>query len=858
MSARGSGRVKELYLEVVDLEPRAQEERLAGADVDADTLAAVRSLLDANRRAEAFFDDERALAPIAALAAGARGANAASDGSAGPADEPDEVPLEEAGIGRTIGAYRLEGLLGRGGMGSVWLAHRVDGQFQQQVAIKLLSLSALGAESHRRFLAEREILAHLQHPGIAPLFDGGVTEDGTPYFVMEYVRGAPIDAHCDAQTLDVAQRVALFLQVCDALAYAHDKGIVHRDIKPQNVLVSEGQVRLLDFGIAKLMQEKGDLAAHIDTATGQAPMTPAYASPEQLRAAPVTPATDVYALGLLLHELLTGDLPHRARGESGLALVRAILEDAVERPSARFATRTAGADPDLEDLARVRGATCAALERRLRGDLDTILLLALRKEPERRYPDARALADDLRRHLAGQPVLARAESRLYRTSRFLGRHRSTAAVTVAALIVLGVVGGAALWLASKSNQQGEQIVRERGRADELLAHLSELYESADPSLSPQASAAARGLLDAAVVPLREDVIADRELRAGLLFAAGRVYRRLSALDEALPLLEESLALRREFLEAPDEELCASLFQLGICRFRSGDVEGGTALLAESLEGELALHGTDHVHVAQVRYELGNCYHDAGLPDADVEFREAIRIYRASESQASDEYASALIALAQYVSVTGGMTQGVELLEEALAILDELHDGGHPAQARALDGLGLLHYNMDQPEKGIELLEEALRINRGFYADEGHTDLAWNLLNLGRLQQAEGIDAGVERIREAIEMYASLSDTTPSLMAFAQTSLGHALRSRDPAAAAQAYEDALAEYERGGARALFGVGTKQALADLLLRGERHARALELLGEIADTYAEHLGPDNPRTLNAAAALEAALAP
>ncbi|MGE0363332.1 MAG: serine/threonine-protein kinase [Vicinamibacterales bacterium] len=342
--------------------------------------------------------------------------------------------------GRRIGPYRVVREIGRGGMGVVYLADRADGQYERRVALKLATASLFDVAVRERFRGERDILAGLSHPNIATLYDGGVTPEGHPYFTMEFVEGRTIDAHCDARLLDVRARVRLFLDVCRAVSAAHRALIVHRDLKPSNVLVTDdGTVKLLDFGIAKLLPplpDRGD-----DTLTGARLLTPAYASPEQVAGGRVSTATDVYALGLLLYELLSGRRAHRVHGRSAAEIERAILEDeplslcqALGRPE------TADAAPDAQ-LARARATTPGRLRRRLAGDLQRIVAMALRKEPERRYESVSLLADDLERYLDGRPVRARGHSPVYRARRFVARHRLALAAAAAIVGTFGVTPG---------------------------------------------------------------------------------------------------------------------------------------------------------------------------------------------------------------------------------------------------------------------------------------------------------------------------------------------------------------------------------------------------------------------------------
>src|SRR5271156_6271900 len=343
------------------------------------------------------------------------------------ADEQDGR-VEPTGLqsGDRVGPYELIRLLGAGGMAEVWLAKRADGAFHRDVALKLPSLTRVRRDLEQRFMRERDILASLEHPHIARLYDAGIDTEGLPYLSMEYVKGQPLLAWCDTNALGVAERLSLFLQVVDAVKYAHEKNVIHRDLKPSNIFVTEsGQVRLLDFGVAKLLQEDAD-QTQISRIYGQA-LTPDYSSPELLGGEPVDPRSDVYSLGMVLYELLTGARPYRLNSQASLAGMRNALASAdVQRPSTQL-TREASA---------ARAATQEQLSRKLRGDLDALVLKALAKEPSERYDSAASMAQDLQRYLLGQPVKARSAPVSYRVGKFLRRNSATAWLVAMSIVAI--------------------------------------------------------------------------------------------------------------------------------------------------------------------------------------------------------------------------------------------------------------------------------------------------------------------------------------------------------------------------------------------------------------------------------------
>jgi serine/threonine protein kinase len=381
---------------------------------------------------------------------------------------------ERPTTGRQVGAYRIIEEIGHGGMGAVYLAERADEQYKKRVAIKLIKRGMDTESVLKRFRNERQILANFDHPNIARLLDGGTTEDGLPYFVMEYIEGRSVDEYCDAHNLSITERLNLFRQICSAVSYAHRHLVIHRDIKPSNILVTvEGVPKLLDFGIAKILQS-GASAETITTATGLRLMTPEYASPEQVGGAQVTIVSDVYSLGVVLYELLSGHSPYRFKSRSPQDIAQTIGETEPEKPSTvidRVEETTDGQRSPVtltpEGVSGTREGSPERLRRRLRGDLDNIVLTAMRKEPQRRYVSAEQFSEDIRRHLAGLLVLARRDALAHRAAKFVRRNK--AAVTAAALISLTLLGGivAITWQAHRFGVRGTTAEAEQARADRL-------------------------------------------------------------------------------------------------------------------------------------------------------------------------------------------------------------------------------------------------------------------------------------------------------------------------------------------------------------------------------------------------------
>jgi eukaryotic-like serine/threonine-protein kinase len=427
--------------------------------------------------------------------------------------------------GRCFGPYRVTGLLGQGGMGSVWRAERADGLFEREVALKLVHPGLLGATWHERFARERQILAALAHPHIARLLDAGVADDGQPYLALELVEGTPLNQYCDDQQLPLHARLALMIQVLQAVQHAHQNLVIHRDLKPANILVdASGQVRLLDFGIAKLLHEEGSAAETELTLMGGSAMTPRYASPEQAAGQPAGTASDVYSLGVVLYELLCGHSPRRD-GPSPPS------QWAIDAPTAAQ-----------------RGSDPRALAAHLRGDLDTIALKALKPDPAERYPTAESLHADLQRFLDGQPVHARPDSAAYRVRKFVGRHRVAVIAASASAAVLVAAAAVSLWQADAARQAAAEAARESQRAQAVQGFLVEVFganslRQADPQRARQATAGE--LLDEGAARATKTLKSNPDAQEAVLDVLADMYFQLEEFNQAARLRRErALALER--------------------------------------------------------------------------------------------------------------------------------------------------------------------------------------------------------------------------------------------------------------------------------------------------------------------------
>jgi serine/threonine-protein kinase len=781
---------RELFEAVVDL-PRAQwESRLAELCPDD---AALREEVLGLLRADADATGGTAIAQHAP--------NVVAE----LAEHLSEDPTVHAGL--ALGPFRLVREIGRGGMGAVWLADRADGQFEQAVAIKLVRGGWDRAEDIARFRAERQILAGLSHPNIAHLVDGGMGEGGRPWLALEYVDGVDLGRWCDKHRLDLADRQRLFLTVCDAVQHAHQRLVVHRDLKPSNILVrADGVVKLLDFGIAKLID--ADSAQVSATRV----FTPEYAAPEQVRGETVTTSVDVYALGLLLYELLSGQRPYKVENSTPAAYERAILDQEPTRPSVA-ATRDGGGMS-----AANRHLTPARLRRELRGDLDAIVLKALRKQPTDRYASVADLAADVRRHLARQPVHARRGNFRYRATRFLQRHALAAALSAVAVLALVAGLGIALWQA--------QVARnERDTARQALAFMRTLFTNADPGQKQRGDLTARDLVDEGVRSVRRALAGQDAARADMLLAMGSAYLGLGLPDEAQPLLDEAGAIAQRL---GDTLLVARILDETCSVLQYRNRADDCVPLVDRIEAMLDPSDPEHVETLVRAIDHRSTAHaprnrhDAIVADsrralalipatadydrlrADVTGTMAfslVRLNRAAEAEAALRPLVDALRKAQNVeprwladvldnfasTLTTKTDEALALNAEAVRLMESVYGADSPVIAGKVSNYGVALYKANRYADALPVIERSIALNRAGGTPRA-TSLANALGNLGALHfQLGHDDASRAALNEAIELSEALQRPLD---------IGRALRWRANLSLAQArYADARADAQR---------------------------------------------------------------
>jgi len=602
--------------------------------------------------------------------------------------EHQPQPMNEESLsGDTVGSYKLLSRIGEGGMGSVWLAERADGRFKRRVAVKFLKFAIPFRGAAERFKREGGILGRLVHPHIAELIDAGVTPNGEPYLVLEYVDGKPIDQYCDEHTLGLNARITLFLNVLAAVAQAHANLVVHRDLKPSNVLVSsQGKVKLLDFGIAKLLGDDTSCAATTLTLEGGVAMTPLFAAPEQVTGGPITTATDVYALGVLLFLLLTGQHPAGPGPHSPADLVRALTE--TEPP--RLSDAVHAQD---EASARKRGASPEKLQRSLRGDLDLMVGKTLKKNPQERYASVTAFADDLRRYLRHEPISARPDAVSYRLHKYVRRHR----------VGVGVAAGLVFLLAGFSVIQASElrrITRERDRADRIAQFMTNIFKVADPQHKLGDAVTARDVLDNASHQVDTGLAHDPELQARLTYVMAMAYNNLGLYSRAQALLERTVRLFMAALGPDNIETLRTRQRLAWTLFQQGRLSEAESQQRGLIEVERRVFGPEHEETIGMMGDLATTLsEERRLPEAEQLQRDVLEIQTRVLGREAHYTLASMDNLAATLLYEGRAAEAEKLERETLDI---------QRRVRGTENLTTIHYMMNEAEikAGMGLLDEA--------------------------------------------------------------------------------------------------------------------------------------------------------
>ncbi len=754
-------------------------------------------------------------------------------------------------VGRQLGPYRLTGVLGSGGMSTVYRAERDDAAYARTVAVKVVHPSFASGELAAVLERERQILAGLEHPNIAHLYDGGTTTEGSPFLVIELVDGQPIDRYCAERALPLEARLRLFISVCRAVDHAHRNLVVHRDLKPSNILVrADGVPKLVDFGIAKLLHDFASEPGREPAQTGVRAMTPTHASPEQLRGQAVATTTDVYSLGVVLYQLLTGRLPYHFDATSPVDLDRAILEQEPTRPSQAV----------LHGLAAGLAEPPERLSRRCAGDLDVIVAKALRKEPERRYLSAAALADDLERHLERRPILARAESASYRLSRFLARHRLAATATTGAVLAL-------LALTAHTWQQWQRANAERERSERAQHLLVSLLRSADPTVADSPTVSSRVMLDRAAAEARNELANEPLMLATILGSIAEIYQGLGYSQSAEELFRRVLAFWEEAGEAGASQRAETLAKLGEAQTTLGRLDEARSTLEAARDLTRRVHGATSPELATVLGLLAETYRSqARVPEALPLAEEAVRLHRAALAalpadrpppheraltrRRQLDLAISLNMLGVINEASGRHDEGLPLIRRAIEIWRPRVSPGDPDLTAALNNLGVGLAELGRLQEAEPVLREVW-LGRRERLGGAHPKVAMSACNLATVltdldQLAEAKDVASECL--AVRQRAFPADHP--LIAVAECILGDVLRWRgDLDGAERLYLSARDRLARAGvkdhhhlSRPASGLGRIA-----ILRG-RWQEALPLLEETLAIRQRILPPDHWRIADA----------
>jgi len=700
------------------------------------------------------------------------------------------VNHDEAYLNKKIGAFLITKIIGRGGMGTVFKASRADGAFQQDVAIKLIKTGLNSDDTVLRFKLEREILAGFQHPNIAHLLDGGVTEDGIPYLVMEYINGVPIDLYCDQNKLTIAERLDLFRDVCSAVQYAHNNLIVHRDLKPGNIYVTEnGIVKILDFGIAKLLDPQLSQISCLETLPGQKIWTPQFAAPEQVTGENVIVTTDIYSLGIVLFKILTGTYPYNLEGKN-----LAEMEDMIKNAAPLQCSQAVKQLKNPETCAINRRTNVKTLQRKFQGDLDAMISKAIRKEPEHRYQSVKELADDISRYKSGSPLIAREGTYRYRTEKFISRHKTRLAAVTSLLIIVTLFAVIYSW---KITEERNFAQIERNKLEQVVNFMTGLFESSNPLIVQGREMKVIDLLESGIEK-SGSLNNQPEVKARILNVIGNTYLILGDYKQAEELHSQAVVIHENVLGSDDPALAESLNNLAVALTRQGkykiaadmhrralsilirnygdehpkvaetlslfgawipltDIYEAARMREKSLEIYRAVYGDHHLKVALGYMDTGRIKRALALPDEAIkDFRKALDIRTSALGTDHPDVAKSMIFLGDvYRLYNINMDSAEVFYRDARQILQGGHESFQPGLLHVLGSYADLLSDKGDHRKAQNLLQRSLEIRQAVYGPDhpltadGLNHLASEFYNQGNYQRAEELYRNGLDIKEKI-------------------------------------------------------------------------------------------------------------
>jgi serine/threonine-protein kinase len=686
----------------------------------------------------------------------------------------------ELAAGATVGRYTIVRLLGQGGMGAVYLAERADGEFHHRVAIKIVADGILSSRIMARLRSERQILAHLNHPNIANLFDGGATNEGVPYFAMEYVDGQRIDGYCRDRGLSIKDRLVLFRQVCAAVQYAHAQLIIHRDLKPSNILVTkDGVPKLLDFGIAKLVDPNSASRATDLTQMHERVLSPEYASPEQIRGEPVGTASDVYTLGILLYELLTQRRPHKFADKTIPEIEHEILEHMPLKPSAAASLEKSGSHQDAEWI------------KALRGDLDTIVMKALHIDVSERYVSVATFSEDIENYLEKRPIKARPNRWTYRARKYWQRNRWSVA---SSLLAAGTIIALTLLYMSRLAAERDIANRERATAARVSEFMTEVFRVANPSESRGNAVAAREVLDGAVQRIQRDLNDQPRVRIELMEKMAQAYVGIGLWTSAEKLLKSAVEQARPAYGAESMEFAEALTALAAVQHRlahfedehrslatslqirrtanrpterssiltliawaenqsvRGQSDAGLATLSQAEKIAKQQRPADSALMGEIYASYGRLYHDISrYQDAERYLRRALPLLRGTINQGADRYADATLMLSQCMVGQGRNAEAIKFLRSTISDFEKIFGATHPIVGDAWNMLGIAHCDRGEYDPCSAAFQKSVDIERT-QAPEGSRRQIMLFANLGSAYHDAGhLDAALKALDQAIEL-----------------------------------------------------------------------------------------------------------